>query len=255
MKNFKFLTLALFLSTTLFVSCADDDDSEDIDCATFEWSYEGDSDPDFWSVCNADCGGDSQSPINITGAEVDGTLTSLNYSYEAVPIDLTNNGHTIEFEYAAGSSITVDGVNYPLLQFHFHTGSEHTVGGNRFPMECHLVHKNESSGDIAVVSVLFEEGSENAFLANFSSDLPASKDAEYTDAATVNIEDLLPTDGAYYTYQGSLTTPPCSEVVTWLVMRTAAQASSAQIDNFHNILGDNYRPAQPLNGRSIGEFN
>jgi len=255
MKNFKILNLCLLLTTLFLVSCGDDDEDQEIDCATFEWAYSGEDTPDTWSSCNVDCGGEHQSPINIAGAQTNSNLPALNHSYVSVPISILNNGHTLEFEYATGSKITVEDIDYPLDQFHFHTGSEHTVDGVRFPMECHLVHQNESTGDIVVVSVLFTEGAENTFLANFSDELPNNEGEMFSSATTVNINDLLPASGGYYNYSGSLTTPPCSEVVNWFVLRNTVEASSDQLDNFSSILNDNYRPAQALNGRTISVTN
>ncbi len=256
MKNIKFLILAACSTMLLFSSCKsdDEDNDEDVDCSTYEWAYVGDSDPETWHTCNADCGGNAQSPINISGAAVDASLATLETNYGETDIDLFNNGHTVECNYDTGSNLTIDGVAYELKQFHFHTLSEHTVDGNHFPMEIHLVHESDG-GALAVVSVLVSEGAENAFLKNFSDNYPATTTDVYESSDMINISDLLPTNTAYYSYSGSLTTPPCSEMVSWFVMKTAVEASSAQIGDMAAILSSNYRPTQNLNGRSIGEFN
>jgi len=256
MKNIKFLILLACCTTFLFSSCKSDDEDEeqDVDCSTYEWAYSGDATPDTWHLCNADCGGNSQSPINIAGTTVDANLTALATNYQDVPINLFNNGRTVEFTYQAGSALTVDGVEYGLAQFHFHTLSEHTVDGDHFPMEIHLVHQS-ADGSLAVVSVLVKEGAENAFLKNFSDDYPATTVDVYQTTDMVNIADLLPSDMSYYTYSGSLTTPPCSEMVSWFVMKTPVEASAAQIGDMAAILNSNFRPTQSLNGRVIGEFN
>jgi len=256
MKNSTFLLLSLFATTFLFSSCQNDDEADtNFNCMAFEWEYEGTSAPDHWGNCFMDCSGQSQSPIDITGAVVDGSLTALATQYEEVPIELKNNGHTVEFEYEEGSTLQLNGADYKLLQFHFHTQSEHTLDGMHYPMEVHLVHQNEATGNLAVIGILFEEGNENEFLANFSNDLPLSADDNYASESQINVEDLLPTNGAYYTYGGSLTTPPCSEIVTWLVFKTPVEASIAQIQSMHDIVHDNYRPVQALNGREIRAFN
>jgi len=171
-----------------------------------------------------------------------------------MPIGLENNGHSIQFDYDAGSTVNVNGEEFELLQFHFHALSEHTVAGQQFPLEAHLVHQN-TAGALAVVSVLFEAGNDNPFLSNFTDNLPQSEGESFTAADMVNVENILPADTGYYTYDGSLTTPPCSEIATWVVMKSPVQASSTQLQNMLDVLDNNYRPIQGLNGREITEFN
>ncbi len=226
-----------------------------VNCEDYHWEYEGETGPDTWATCFADCGGQSQSPIALSGSEPDNIPTALETHYEDVPIELINNGHTVEFEYEAGSTFTLEGEAYNLLQFHFHTGSEHTINGTRYAMEAHLVHQNAMTGQLAVIGVMFEEGAENAFLKNFSDNLPVSEGDHYSSAGLVNVGNLIPSSGGYYTYSGSLTTPPCSEIVTWIVMKRPVEASAEQLSNFHTIMGDNYRPLQDLNGRTVTESN
>jgi carbonic anhydrase len=252
MKTLHLLLLGFLVTSVLAPSCKEDEDV--VDCDAYHWGYEGEEDDDTWLNCYADCDGQSQSPIDIAGSSPDAALAALETHYEAVPIELINNGHTVEFEYEAGSVLKLNGVDFTLAQFHFHTESEHTIIGTHYPMEVHLVHKN-AAGDLAVVGVMFEEGAENAFLKNFSDHLPASKDDHYSSSTLVNAGDLLPPVGAYYTYSGSLTTPPCSEIVTWFVMKTPVQASSTQIQNMHAITHDNNRSVQGANGRAIKEYN
>ena len=246
-----FLTSIICLSP-LVSSCRNDD--ETTDCNTYEWEYTGVTAPDTWQLCSADCGGQAQSPVDIANAVADNNLNALVADYQAAPIGLRNNGHTIQFDYGAGSTLNVNGEDYELLQFHFHALSEHTVSGQQYPLEVHLVHQN-AAGALAVVGVFFEPGSDNAFLENFAGNLPASENDTYDSADMVNPEDMLPTDDGYYTYDGSLTTPPCSEVVTWLVMKSPVEASSGQIQEMQDVLQNNYRPVQALNGRGITEFN
>ncbi len=238
----------------LLPACNNDDDDGTIDCNDYHWEYEGDDGPDSWASCFADCGGTSQSPIAIVGDVDPATNTALETHYADAPIELVNNGHTVQFNYEAGSTLSLNGDEFELLQFHFHTGSEHTINGTQYPMEVHLVHQN-SAGNLAVVGVMFETGGENAFLKNFSDNLPAEKDATHSDAATVNVGDLIPPKGGYFTYSGSLTTPPCSEIVSWIVMKVPVEASAAQIDNFHTIMHDNYRPVQDLNSRAVTDYD
>ncbi len=254
MKKLNFFFLCLLATSLTLTSCKEDDDTQ-FDCMDYEWAYDGDSTPDTWSTCYGTCGGNHQSPIDITGAVANSALDAIDVDYNNAPIDLVNNGRAIQFNYTPGGTLKLPEGNFELLQFHFHSSSEHTVDGVRFPLEAHLVHEDDATGNLAVISVLFKEGNENTFLANFSDNLPASADDTFTSNDMLNVADLLPVNASYYTYGGSLTTPPCSETVTWLVLKDPVEASTTQIDNMHNILQDNYRPTQALNGRAIGEFN
>lgn len=245
MKNYTQYLLIIILS---ICACKED---QKVDCNVFEWGYEGESGPAFWEACHEDCDGEVQSPVDLSGAIQDNTLLPLSINYSTVPVNLVNNGHTVEFEYEEGSHITFDGVEYELVQFHFHAQSEHTVGGQYYPLEAHLVHKNEASGDLAVIGVFFETGGENTFLQNFINDLPDEVDEHFQSATTINAYGLLPAELMYYTYNGSLTTPPCSEIVNWIVLKTPIQISSSQLEKFIHILHNNNRPVQPLHGRQI----
>jgi len=250
-SNFSLLLSVCCLSV-LVSSCRNDD--ETTDCNTYEWEYVAPADPETWQLCSADCAGQAQSPINITGVVPDNNLSAIVTDYQPMPIGLENNGHSIQFDYDAGSMVNVNGEEFELLQFHFHALSEHTVSGQQFPLEAHLVHQN-TAGALAVVSVLFEAGNDNPFLSNFTDNLPQSEGQSFTSADMVNVENILPADTGYYTYDGSLTTPPCSEIATWVVMKSPVQASSTQLQNMLDVLDNNYRPIQGLNGREINEFN
>ncbi len=259
-------TIALMLVFSIFIlSCSNDKDTEkkeevtedvkkEFDCDNFHWGYEGDEAAVNWANCYSDCGGKSQSPVNISGVVEDTELLPFETDYEQVATLLANNGHSLQFEYPVGSALTFKGEKYDLLQFHFHTGSEHTVEGKQYPMEVHLVHQNTSTGNILVVGVLYTEGNENSFLQKFIDNLPA-KDKVYKSENQINANELLPENEAYYTYQGSLTTPPCSEIVTWVVMQEPVEASAEQIEKMHKVMHNNFRPVQELNGREIKSFN
>lgn len=231
-------------------SCKKDDDTH---CEAFVWGYEGNEGPAEWGGCFDECSGNTQSPLNIASATVDATLEALVLHYEEVPIDIFFNGRTLEFEHEPGSTLTLNAMVFNLLQFHFHTESEHAISGSHYPMEVHLVHKHEPTGQLAVVGIFFEEGDENMFLQHFADHLPDTKDERYSTAELVNAHDLLPTEDDYFTYGGSLTTPPCSEIVTWFVMKTPIEASPEQIQKFRTILNENNRPVQDLAGRTIRE--
>lgn len=219
------------------------------------WGYTGDIGPEYWGELNPEyilCKtGESQSPINIDQVnELD--LANIDFSYQPSPLTIVNNGHTVEVVYAEGSSIELDGERYNLEQFHFHSPSEHEVDDQLAVLELHLVHKTES-GKIAVVGILFKEGAENAALGPVWAHLPTEPGAAQTFAAEIDAATLLPADHTSFRYAGSLTTPPCSEGVSWLVMTEAEEISPEQLSQFTAIYDGNNRPVQPLNGREIQE--
>ena len=213
------------------------------------FAYTGDIGPYFWADLNSDwtaCAGagSRQSPIDITRAEPDRRLQPLRTDYHATPISLVNNGHTVEQEYEEGSALIFDGVVYDLLQFHYHTLSEHTIGGTQYPMELHAVHEDLATGNLAVIGMLFTLGNENTFLEQFGQ-LPTHNGDHVNSNTTINLEDALVTTAGYYTYPGSLTTPPCSEIVTWIVLSDVAEMSWQQFQRYRRIVGNNFRPLQP----------
>jgi carbonic anhydrase len=220
-----------------------------------EFTYNGDTGPGFWAdldPANALCGvGTSQSPIDISPVNIDATLQPLQLALEPTPISLINNGHAIEEEIEAPNTLTLNGDVYASSQYHFHTLSEHTIGGRRGVMELHAVFVN-TAGRIAVVAMLFTIGRENAFLDELiSAGLPRHTGDKVTSETEVNLADGLTDTSAYYRYSGSLTTPPCTEDVTWLVLKDEAQMSSTQYQAFQNILGNNFRPLQSVNERVV----
>ena len=224
-----------------------------------EFAYNGDEGPGFWGetpgweACAGTSPAQRQSPIDIDHVAFDRHLGPLPLQLHETPLALTNNGHTIEEEYEPGSSLTVNGVAYGLSQFHFHTLSEHTIGGQSAAMELHAVFADPASNNKAVVGQLFVIGKKNRFIAGLLADgLPAKSGDEVNDPAQlINVADALTKTTRYYTYPGSLTTPPCTETVTWFVLHEYAQLSSEQLDAFRHILGNNFRPAQKRNGRTI----
>ena len=219
------------------------------------FAYSGDIGPWFWGELSDewnDCAIDHrQSPINISHVQLDRMLRPLELDLRETPVHLINNGHTIEQEYEEGSTLILNGANYDLLQFHFHTFSEHTVRGERFPMELHAVFKDADSGQLAVVGMFFRIGEENQFLAQFDDILPVQSGDHESSEHKINLADGLTHTGAYYTYPGSLTTPPCSPIVTWIVLKKSAEISLEQFHEFRNIMGNNFRPLQDLNDRVI----
>ncbi len=223
---------------------------------TSRWSYAGANGPAKWAKLEKDfaaCAlGKTQSPIDIPDAEArKGDLPPLLFDYRPSPLRIVDNGHTIQVNYAPGSTISVAGKRYELVEFHFHKPSEEKISGKAHDMEAHLVHKG-SDGKFAVVAVLLDAGKENALIKALWANLPQTKDKENAvDAVKVNALDLLPRDKGYYTFAGSLTTPPCSEAVTWFVLKTPMPISADEIARFSRSYPMNARPVQELNGRDI----
>jgi len=229
------------------------------DCNEVHWSHhKGENGPENWkNLCDgfADCGGKAQSPIDITTKTLvtENKLIAPKFNYGKSKIAIINNGHTVQFNITSENKVSLNGKEYKLLQFHYHALSEHTVDGKHFPIEVHFVHQH-SDTDFAVIGVLFEEGKENALFSKYLANFPTEK-GNYDSEETFDILNVLPTNKSYYNYSGSLTTPPCSEVVNWYVLKTPLTASKKQIEVFSKILHDNYRPVQPINNRKIASFN
>lgn len=218
------------------------------------WGYRGAGGPDHWGdlkptfkACSA---GRHQSPINLEATEP-AHVAPLAMHYKVSLIDLVNNGHTVQANYGKGSYITLGNERYDLLQFHFHTPSEHRVAGRSFPMEIHFVHRNKR-GQLAVVGVLVATGDYNLAAREIWDRLPAHAHTKSANTrALINARDLLPGDTKHFRYSGSLTTPPCSENVKWLVLQTPVRFSEGQIAKLHRIIGMNARPAQARNSRYL----
>jgi carbonic anhydrase len=217
------------------------------------WGYSGATGPDHWYRVSATCGlGKTQSPIDILHAETK-PLQAITFAYHSSPLKIINNEHTIQVNYAPGSSITVGDKTYELVQFHFHHLSETEINSQRSPMELHLVHQDKD-GNLAVVAVLLNEGHSNPMLSTVWSQLPQQEGQEIApEHVEINALNLLPANHRYYTFPGSLTTPPCSESVTWLVLATPTTLSKEQIAKFAAIYPNNARPVQPLNNRVVLE--
>lgn len=222
---------------------------------TSHWGYSGDTGPKYWGdlkdeyfMCKE---GKNQSPIDLKRF-VDADLEKLNIRYAGNAVSIINNGHTIKVNTNQGNKLIIDGITFTLKQFHFHTPSEHTFDGKHYPMEAHFVHADED-GNLAVIALFFKEGKENRGLKKVLYQLPKVKGQVSLLAEMFNPGDLFPRKLDYYRFNGSLTTPPCSEGVRWIVIKTPAQASKEQIDTLRKIMGKNNRPVQPLNARVILE--
>lgn len=219
------------------------------------WSYQGDTGPARWGELSAEfatCAtGQAQSPINI-GAVSMGGRAPLHFRYRTSPLVMVNNGHTLQVDYAPGSSLVVGDKTYELKQFHFHTPSEHTRNGIPVDMVAHLVHQ-AADGELAVVAVMMVGGrSPHPELARIWRQMPTQANSRSEPAHIyINLARLLPGRRDYFTYTGSLTTPPCTEGVRWFVLDTPVEVSRDQVARFHDLFGDNARPIQPLHMREI----
>ncbi|MDN2695711.1 carbonic anhydrase family protein [Janthinobacterium sp. SUN073] len=221
------------------------------------WSYEGDSGPANWSKINVDwakCGnGSRQSPIDIRdGMKVE--LEQISFDYHPSSFNVVDNGHTVQVGVSGGNYITVQNRMFELQQFHFHRPSEERINGKAFEMVVHLVHR-DAEGRLAVLALLLERGAPQATIQTVWNNLPLEKFETMQPTILLDPAEMLPARRDYYTYMGSLTSPPCSEGVLWLVMKQPVQASPAQMALFSRLYPLNARPVQPASGRIIKESN
>ena len=222
------------------------------------WAYEGETGPQAWGRLKPDfniCAiGKRQSPIHIEdGNTLQGPAEPVQFAYTPSNGTVVNNGHTIQVDVQGENTITVRGSTYRLLQFHFHTPSEEQINSKRSPMVAHLMHKN-NEGQLAVVAVLLDEGATSPFIAKVWTYMPLdTNDHVRMPHGLLNLSELLPTDQRYYQFMGSLTTPPCSEGVLWIVMKQPITMSKGQYTLFTQLYPNNARPVQAVNGRVVRE--
>jgi len=211
-------------------------------------SHWGDLKPEFAPCKN----GHHQSPVDIRNPRK-ADLPPIQFDYKPSPLDIIDNGHTIMINYGPGSSISVGGKKYVLKQFHFHRPSEEKVNGKGFEMSLHLVHADDQ-GKLAVVAILLEKGQDNALIHELWNNLPKEKEKEeILNSVRIDVAGLLPSDRGYYTFTGSLTTPPCSEDVTWYVLKHPVTLTAGEIEQFSKLYRDDARPTQPLYDRVVME--
>jgi len=225
--------------------------------AHLHWSYDGLGGPESWGKLKpeyAKCAsGTRQSPIDIRdGIQV--TLDPIKFEYQPSRFGVIDNGHTVQVNVAPGNAIEAMGRRFELLQFHFHRPSEERIDGKQFDMVAHLVHK-DADGKLAVVAVLLERGSAQAIVQTVWNNLPLEKGEEQAAQVAIDLNQLLPTERSYFTYMGSLTTPPCSEGVLWMVMKKPVTISPEQLAIFTRLYPMNARPVQSASGRMIKESN
>jgi len=221
------------------------------------WSYQGEGAPGHWGELKPEFGtcasGQRQSPIDIRdGIAVD--LAPVQFDYRPGTFHVVDNGHTVQVNVAPGNSIQVNGRRYDLLQFHFHRPSEERINGRQFEMSVHLVHR-DPEGRLAVVALLLERGPVQPVVQQVWNDLPLEKNAAMPGHGELDPAALLPADRRYYTYMGSLTTPPCTEGVLWMVMQRPVPATVDQIGIFSRLYPMNARPVQQVAGRLIKQSN
>ncbi len=217
------------------------------------WSYQGDTGPQHWHELNPEfkqCGlGERQSPIDIReGIPVE--LDPIQFDYKLSAFRVIDNGHTVQVNVEPGNRIVVNGRRYELVQFHFHRPSEERLNGRQFEMVAHLVHK-DLEGKLAVVAVLIEEGKGHPIVQQVWNNLPLEKRVEQAGLQGLDLFQLLPEDRRYVTYMGSLTTPPCTEGVLWMVLKKPVSVSAQQISIFSRLYPMNARPVQPQRDRLI----
>jgi carbonic anhydrase len=220
------------------------------------WDYGGSLGPSHWgdlkpefTACKA---GHRQSPIDIRHPQK-ADLPAIQFDYKLSPLHIIDNGHTIMINYAPGSFIRVGGKQYELKQFHFHRPSEEKVNGHAFAMVVHLVHA-DSDGNLAVVAVLLNKGTDNPLVRELWNDLPKEKEKEEAlEQVQIDLTQLLPASRGYFTFPGSLTTPPCSENVTWFVLKQPVTISAEEVGRFSTLYHNDARPTQSLDGRVVLE--
>ena len=219
------------------------------------WAYQGETGPENWgrlsehfAACKT---GQNQSPIETQDARLE-RLPNLSFSYRSSPLTIVNDGHTIRVAYDPGSYLILGSRRYELRQFHFHTPSEHLIRGKQADMVMHLVHQNRG-GEIVEVAVRMRAGTRrNAMMERLLSYLPTQPgERHYYRNVGIKPIFLMPSDRSYYTYKGSMTEPPCSENVTWILLKTPLEVSARDIERFRGILGQNNRPIQAINSRAV----
>ncbi|MFN7712457.1 MAG: carbonic anhydrase [Curvibacter sp.] len=220
------------------------------------WSYEGEGGPDQWGRLKPDfaicASGQRQSPIHIEDNKtLKGPAEAIDFRYVPSRGTVTNNGHTIQVNVYGENTLTVRGNTYQLLQFHFHHPAEERINGQSYPMVGHFVHRNEL-GQLAMLAVLLEPGEENPLIQKVWTHMPLDvNDSVHLPPDLIDVGEILPKDQRYYQYMGSLTTPPCTEGVLWLILKQPVSISREQLRLFGQLYANNARPVQPHNGRPV----
>lgn len=215
-----------------------------------EWDYEN---TNWEQISDSECRSNVQSPVNIdTSNVILAHLADIKYEYEPFSMKIVDNGHTVQVHGTENSYITVEKKRYEFKQFHFHNPSEHTINGETYPLEMHLVHQEEGMENLVVLAVFIEEAATaNSFLEKIFVEIPEEKEKEMQTDVTLMLSDYIPPAQDHYTYIGSLTTPPCTVGVDWIIFKEPISASKEQIERFNDKYANNARPVQPLNNRRV----
>jgi carbonic anhydrase len=251
--NYFIQSIIVFLFTVILISCTEEGK---IEKQSAEWDYEN---PNWQNNGYTDCGGRVQTPINILTANTiqSSQLSDVIFNYNPFNMKIVDNGHTVQViaDNTITNSISIDGVTYNFLQFHYHTHSEHEINGITDQMEIHLVHQDPITSNLAVIGIMINATSatDNTFIQSYLQNFPSEEDVEVATSTSLNLNALLPTNRNYYTYTGSLTTPPCSQGLKWIILKEKIAISSNQLNGFQERHDINARPIQPLNGRIVLE--
>jgi carbonic anhydrase len=217
------------------------------------WSYEGRHGPEHWGDVDAAsrvcAGGAQQSPI-VIDAVTEAALPPLQFSWARRADTIVNNGHTIQLNLKNGGGLDVGSDRYDLVQFHFHHPSEHLVHDKGFPMEVHFVHRR-AAGSFGVIGVLMTIGKPNPVFAKIAATMPVAAGATASADPAIDPAGLLPAAHGYYRYEGSLTTPPCSETVDWMLLSDPIEVAEADVEAFAELYPMNERPVQKLERRFV----
>ena len=220
------------------------------------WDYLGVEGPSHWGMLSKEyrtCeAGNRQSPINITMTHHGDHQHKLVFHYQTSQLHEMNNGHTIQVSHVSGCRVDLNDHKYKLRQFHFHAPSEHHIEGQAFPMEMHLVHQDES-GHVLVIAAMMKTDATQPVLSKLWKWLPEQTEQEVSIPLELRLTDILPTNTNHYAYSGSLTTPPCTEGVQWIVLKEPIHITQQDVDQFVRIIGQNARPIQPLRNRHIDQ--
>lgn len=249
----------MFLLAGTFVACGEQQEENNIEeplgeeTAVMEdedeWNYENVN----WAEGgNLECATKVQSPIDILPEDaIEADLPEIEYEFEPFDMTIVDTGHGIQVLGSQNNGVTIDDTRYEFLQMHFHAPSEHTLEGEAFPLELHLVHRAEGSDNLAVLGVFIQEGEENSFIEDVFAEIPEEDGTEVQTAISLNLTEFIPEDDTYYTYIGSLTTPPCTVGVTWFVFGEPITATAEQIQVYTDLYDNTARPVQPLNNRRV----
>ena len=246
-----FLILVVLAVPLVLVACGGEEVVEEVE-ETTQWSYSGAGGPENWASLSADnerCGsGAQQSPIDITGFE-QGSSPPLSFSFRKEAEGISHNGSSVAVNYAKGNRLGFGERTYQLETVHPHTPSEHHIDGKSYPLELHLLH-SQVFGDVAVVSMLFDIGDANPVVQEIIDNVPSEVGTTEV-TGILNATGYMTKDLGYYSYKGSMTTPPCAEPVDWFIMLEIGTVSQAQVDALKALTGENNRPLQALGGRPI----